>query len=129
MSYVSNLYVADKYGNEKANFAAIVAHVRIGNFFDYDGVAEAKELFKNPVDYDVYIDSRNKETETDCYGDSLRDASLEEVCNYINNWIAEHKDESWNYIERTLYPAYKLLKTYMESEYNRKYLRVIFYAS
>ena len=85
MGYESKIYVVQREKNEQNYYGQIIAMFDLCNMGHGNGW---RELFKTEVKYDVFIDDGNKETRTDFYGDTLTEAPIESVIEWIENLIA-----------------------------------------
>lgn len=85
MGYESRLWVVKK--SKYTNYGENIAMVDLCN------ICGKPDVFKNPIDYDVYIDSDNEPTIEDKYGDVLTDCSLDEAIKCIERLNEEYFDE------------------------------------
>jgi hypothetical protein len=108
MGYESKLYVVNKRGSlngESKRWAEVVAVFNMCKFGDFNGV------FIKETDCFIYADDGNTEITEDKYGDSLKEASVEDVIKYLE----EYKDTQEPY--RRVEPLLGLLKGFDVSEW------------
>lgn len=119
MSYESKIYVVQR-GKFDTNYAQIIASLDLCNMGYASGFYD---LFTHKIDYDVYIDDKNKPTKKDCYGDHLKDARLNDVLGWCEKRL---NVEDYDY--RRFFLLYRLLKAFTVSdEWDINYLRVVHY--
>ena len=108
MGYESKIYVVQREKNEKNYYGQIIAMFDLCNMGYGNGW---KELFKTEVKYDVFIENGNEETKKDCYGETLKEAPIEAVIEWLENYIA--RGETY----RRLNPCLNMLKGFNLDEW------------
>lgn len=109
MGYESKLYIAEKTsikGENGKTYAQVIAMFKMGKIGDLTNV------FEQETDCYFYADDGNTEVLEDCYGDALREATLEDVIYALEEAI----DNGENY--RRLFPLLSALHTFYEQQKN-----------
>lgn len=113
MGYESRLYVIQK------------SHIVESNNMRWCEVIASFNLCKSDIDFRKYPDTDsffyegNKEIVEDCYGDHLKELTLQEAITEIENAIARYRYRRWK-------PILGLLKGFNEDEWGND-LRVLHY--
>lgn len=102
MSYESRIYVAKEFEYCGETFGLTLATIDMSNM-----EMNFVNLFKTPIDYTITVD--REDTNTDCYGASIKSADLGTVLNWLDNEINVKKVDY-----RRLRPLYYLLEAYKE---------------
>jgi hypothetical protein len=85
MGYESKLYVVEKshkFSDEEKGYARIIA------MFDMCKCGNLVNVFKNETDWYFYADDGNTQVLEDRYGDTLKEATVEEVIIAVEEIIA-----------------------------------------
>lgn len=120
MGYESRLFVVSNHGDYGKKIAMI----------DLCKIGGKPDVFKNPIDYDVYIDSGDEPTIEDKYGDKLTDCSLDEAIECIEKMEKEviEKGEYRGHSYRRFTMALGLLRAIKNDPlWNGENIRVIHY--
>ena len=108
MGYESKLYVVNKRGSlngESKQWGEIIAVFNMCKFGAFN------DIFTKETDCFIYADDGNTEITKDKYGDSLKEASIEKVIEYLENY----KESQEHY--RRVEPLLKLLKGFDLTEW------------
>lgn len=118
MGYESKIYVVSH--SKFSNYGQIIAMFDLCKMGYGNGW---RALFETPVDYDVFIDSHDEETTVDAYDETLKDAPIQRVIDWLENFIASGEDY------RRLKPCLALLKAFDKSSWENENhsLRIIHY--
>lgn len=84
MGYESKIYVVQREKNEQNYYGHIIAMFDLCQMGYGNGW---RELFKTEVKYDVFIENGNEETRKDCYGETLKETTIEAVIEWLENYI------------------------------------------
>lgn len=109
MGYESKLYVVEKKGNlfeEKKQYAEVIAVYNMSKFDAFGGI------FQNEADCYFYADDGDTEVTTDKYGDTIKEAPINEVIEYLE----KYKSENEHY--RRVEPLLNMLKGFNITEWN-----------
>lgn len=85
MGYESKLYVVEKchkFPDEKMGYARIIA------MFDMSKVYDLVDVFKRETEWYFYADDGDTQVLEDRYGDTLKEATVEEVIEAVEEIIA-----------------------------------------
>ena len=87
MSYESRIFVVERNEIENRDgtsyvYAEKIADVKMCSM--YNGF---KNIFDKEVDYELYIDSGEKSTSTDMYGEKMKYTDVQTVIDYLENLI------------------------------------------
>ena len=87
MSYESRIFVVERNEIENRDgtsyvYAEKIADVKMCSM--YNGF---RNIFDKEVDYELYIDSGEKSTSTDMYGDKMKYTDVQTVIDYLENLI------------------------------------------
>lgn len=119
MGYESRLYIMEVNRNNERRWKLIGECVAVINMSKMGYDSGFYDLFKNPVDYEVYsADGEGKVITEDCYGDSLKSAPIADV-------IAWLKNEMNNDDYRRLPVLYGLLTSFKKEQWDT--LEVVHY--
>ena len=80
------------------------------------------DLFQTPIEYKIYADDPNEDTDTDCYGAKIKSADIDTVLNWLFNEINIKKNDY-----RRLRPLYYLLEAYKEDITKWHNIKVLHY--
>jgi hypothetical protein len=108
MGYESRIYVVEKKGrliDEKKGYAQVIA------MYDMCGFNGFGKVFEKETDCFIYSDDGNTRILKDCYGDSLKEASISDVIAHLE----EHKATKEYY--RRVNPLLNLLKGFELSDW------------
>lgn len=83
MGYESRMVVVNKYEN---NYGSVIADLRLSVM-----PHEFVQLFKQEIDFDVYIEHDDVATKTDCYGKVLKCEKLE----VVYDWLVAHEQTEY----------------------------------
>lgn len=117
MGYESRIFIVNRsevddfYSENPIIYAEKIADMKLGRM--YNGFIE---LFKNPIDYTLYIDNENKDTDIDKYGKHLKYTTISEIITYLENLT--DSEEYKNNPYRRIKPFYNLIKGFDENEWN-----------
>jgi len=91
MGYESRAYLValHRYG-KKVIWAEDVAKIDLSKMGYGNGW---RELFKRDIDYKLYADDRNTQFDTDCYGEHMKAASVDDVIKWLEKEMS--KDDCW----------------------------------
>lgn len=112
MSYESRIFVVERNEIENRDgtsyvYAEKIADIKMSSM--YQGFTD---LFDKEVDYELYIDSGEKSTSTDCYGEKMRYTNIKTVIDFLEKLISDGEDY------RRLFMLLGLLKGINESQWN-----------
>ncbi len=108
MGYESKLYIVDKANlmmMENKKYADVIA---IYNMSKFDGF---RGIFEKETDCYIYADDGNTKIVEDCYGEALKEDTIENVIKYLE----EQKKEDGYY--RRIDPLLSLLKGFNLSDW------------
>lgn len=108
MGYESRVYVVNKTSmmdGDNKRYGQIVAMFDICKFNGFDGI------FKTETDCYIYADDGDTQITKDKYGDPLKEATIDEVINYLEKFAAKQKPY------RRVTPLLELLKGFDPSEW------------
>lgn len=108
MGYESKLYVVDKRGSLKGEgkkWGEVIASFNMCKFGAFN------DIFSKETDCYIYADDGNTEITEDKYGDTLTEASIKEVIEYLENY--KTTQERYRRVE----PLLGLLKGFETSEW------------
>lgn len=108
MGYESKVYIVERSEHEDWIYGEVVATYDLCKVM-YDGW---RELFKTPIDFDIFADDGETAIKEDMYGDSLKYAPLDDVKEYIG--VLMKKSDY-----RRLAPFYGLLNGFDESKWRQ----------
>lgn len=83
MGYESRIVVVNKMDKD---FGSIIADLKLSRM-----PTDFVELFKQEIDFDVYLKSEDEPTKTDCYGKELTYAKLTDVY----DWLVAHEQTEY----------------------------------
>jgi len=110
MGYESRLYVVNKRGyvsgETNKQWAEVIAVFNMCKFGAFN------DIFLKETDCYLYADDGNTEITKDRYGDSLKEASIEDVIAYLENYVVTK--EHYRRVE----PILRLLKGFDSSEWD-----------
>lgn len=120
MSYESKLYIVEKtplISEHGKHYSRIIA------MFDMHCMGEITNVFKTETDCYFYADDGDTEVMQDCYGEPLKEASVNDVINALENSIKN--GETY----RRLFPVLAALKVIEEQQSNGTWadIRVLHY--
>lgn len=111
MGYESRVFVINRCEIEHNNGMYVwgekIADIKMSSM--YNGFTD---LFKKKIDYKIFIDSEEEDTQTDKYGDTMTYTDCKTVITYLENLIADGE----NYRRLTILLG--LLKGIDETEWN-----------
>ena len=108
MGYESKVYIVERSEHETYVYGEVVATYDLCKVM-YDGW---RELFKTPIDFDIFADDGETAIKEDMYGDSLKYAPLDDVKEYIGGLMKKSD-------YRRLAPFYGLLNGFDESKWRQ----------
>lgn len=86
MAYESRLYIVEKYDSHIENskkYGQVIAMYDMCKFHAFDGI------FKNETDCYIFADDGNTKIEIDMYGEPLKEATVKEVIDYLDDYKKE----------------------------------------
>lgn len=107
MGYESKLYIVEKsmrFNGENKCYAEVLA------MFDMCKIYPVVPVFKKEADCYFYADDGDTEVLTDCYGDPIKEASLDAVIKFIEQDISQNGEY------RRYTPLLAALKVYKEQQ-------------
>lgn len=113
MSYESRIYIVDVRKVFENTYAETLGVINC-NSMKY----EFSNLFKTPIDYEIFID--DTETDTDCYGEKIKSANIDKVIAWLEE---EVKTDDY----RRLIPLLYTLKGYRETKNQWTNLQILHY--
>lgn len=123
MGYESKLIVVDRCELEAPNGSTWVFADEIA-IFDLDKMGydnhDFYDAFKEEIDFKVFVDSRDEETDTDCYGDKIKSADWEALLAALKRIEAEDH-------YRRLPPVIAMLEAFYAARDEWHDLRVLHY--
>lgn len=108
MGYESRIIIVERHGGEQTIFGEIISEVWMSKMGYNNGW---RELFKNPIDYKLYIDDCEDGTDKDLYGKHLTYTDIKSVVNWLEKEIQKGNDY------RRLPVLLSLLKGFDESQW------------
>ena len=108
MGYESRIYVVNKTSlaeNDGKKYAQLIAR------FDMSKMGGFDDLFKKETDCYVFADDGNTKIETDAYGDRLKEASVEDVIEYLDTF-----EKTQDYYRR-IHPLLGCLQSFNPSDW------------
>jgi hypothetical protein len=118
MGYESRVFIVNRNETEHNNKVYVwgekIADIKMGSM--YNGFTD---LFSKKIDYKIFVDSVEEDTQTDKYGDTMTYTNCETVITYLENLIANGE----NY--RRLTMLLGLLKGIDESQWDN--IQVVHY--
>ena len=92
MGYESRIFVVNRCeikhnDGTKFVYAEKIADVKMGKM--YYGFTD---LFDNKIDYELFIDTKDEPTQTDCYGDVMTYTDCQTVIDFLEELIADGED-------------------------------------
>ena len=78
MAYESRIYIV----NYRSGYAETVMKFNLCEMGNENGF---RSLFKEPIDFEIFVDS-NTATDTDKYGDRIKEGDLQEVIAWLEAW-------------------------------------------
>lgn len=82
MSYESKIYIVNVTGEGDFRYAHTVAEFDLCDMGQNNGW---RNLFREPVDFEIFIDNDNT-TNEDKYGDHLKTGELQEIIDWLEKW-------------------------------------------
>ena len=116
MGYESKIIIVDRHDNGHFVFAEKLAEINMSKMGYGNGW---REMFVNPVDYKLFINSCDEDTDEDCYGEHLKSTNVQTVIAWLESEI--HKGNKY----RRLPILLSLLKGFDESQWEQ--LQVVHY--
>ncbi len=116
MGYESRIIVVDRHDQGHFVFAEKLAEIKMSKMGYGNGW---REMFSKPVDYKLFIDSCNEDTDKDCYGEHLKSTNIQTVV----DWLETEIQNGNKY--RRLQVLLSLLKGFDESQWTE--LQVVHY--
>ena len=117
MGYESRIYIMDEFKSGNDVHAIELATINMSGM-----ETSFMDLFKTPIEYKIFADDPNEDTDTDCYGAKIKSADIDTVLNWLDNEINVKKVDY-----RRLKPLYYLLKAYKEDEDKWDTIKVLHY--
>lgn len=114
MSYESRIYIVDVRKVFENTYAETLGVIDCSSM-----KYEFSNLFKTPIDYEIFIDDNTK-TDTDCYGEKIKSANIDEVIAWLEE---EVKTDDY----RRLIPLLYTLKGYKETVNRWTNLQILHY--
>lgn len=113
MGYESRIYVVDYH--KRTNWGEVICMMNMCVMDPNKGFAD---LFKDGVDYDVFLQNGDYPTVEDNYGDPITDTSIQSVIDWLENNVKEND-------YRRLSPCLAMLKGFEPQQWDD--LRVVHY--
>lgn len=122
MGYESRIFIVNRFTidfEDRVDICAEkIADIKLGKM--YSGF---RYIFNKKIDYSIYVDSADYDTNIDKYGEKLKYASISDVISYLEN-LMKSEDYKVN-PHRRIMPLYSLLKGFNENEWHD--LQVVHY--
>lgn len=80
-----------------------------------------RELFSNPIDYEVYVTSEDKSTKIDKYGEKIKSGNFDKII----NWLDTHNNTGLYNSNKRITPLVEMLKGFNKTEWDD--LQIIHY--
>ena len=91
MSYESRIFVVNRNEFENRDGTSYVYAEKIADIKMSSMYKSFVDLFDKEVDYELYIDSKEKSTSTDMYGDKMKYTDVRTVIDYLEKLIDRGK--------------------------------------
>lgn len=82
MAYESRIYIVNVTGDYNSPYAQPIMEYDLCNMGSNSGF---RNLFKEPIDFEIFVDD-NTATDTDKYGDRIKEGDLQEVIAWLEAW-------------------------------------------
>lgn len=116
MGYESRVFVINvNRHNDDWIYGEKIADIRMSKMGNF------RDIFKQPIDYKIYVDSGDIDVDEDCYGDHLCYTDIDTVVEWLET---VPKNEGWDDYRR-IKPLIGLLKGFNKEEW--KELQVVHY--
>lgn len=93
MGYESKVYIVDRHSKDYADIIATIKLSTMCNGFT--------ELFTEDIDYKIFAEDGNHDTDTDRYGDHIKSGNKEKIIEYLENLI--ESGETYSRVKPLLY--------------------------
>lgn len=116
MGYESKIYIAEKGSMKDQNGMTYVSVIAM---FDMCKIGNLVNVFDKKTDCYFYADDGNTEVLEDMYGDTLKEATVEDVINVLEEAV----DSGENY--RRIFPLLSALKTIHEQQMDGRWKEIV----
>lgn len=119
MSYESKILIVDVHREKNPHSKNYGKVYYVENIATFDmscmGYENGwRELFSNPIDYEVYVTSEDKSTKIDKYGEKIKSGNFDKII----NWLDTHNNTGLHNSSKRITPLVEMLKGFNKNEWD-----------